>query len=78
MPLFGAGPREPLGRIEELSGEPEAPRWARECGWVPGTGHCRKRNCADACIFRAQRETDAARVQRWRRLRRIFLRRRVR
>jgi hypothetical protein len=78
MPSFAVGPLEPLSRAQDLAAEPEALRWARECAWVPGTGHCRDRNCGWACIFRPQREAEAARVGRWRRLRRMFLRRQVR
>jgi len=48
--------------IVELASDPDAPRWARDCGWVPGTGHCRNRPCSPACLFRAQREAEAERV----------------
>jgi hypothetical protein len=78
MPATGVGPTNPLPRAEYLAAEPDAMRWARECAWVPGTGHCRNRPCDEACNFRPQREAEAARVLRWRRLRRIFLRRPVR
>jgi hypothetical protein len=78
MPLSGVGRPDPLERAEELAGEPHAARWAQECAWVPGTGHCRNRKCDHSCIFRRQRQAEAKRLERWRRLRRIFLRRRVR
>jgi len=61
-------------RARDLATDPEAPQWVAVCAWVPGTGHCRNRDCSDACLLRAQCEADAARVRRWRRLRRIFRR----
>jgi hypothetical protein len=75
MPFFAADPAEPPSRAERLAAEPGAGRWAALCGWVPGTGHCRGRACAEACVFRPQRLAEAARVSRWRRLRRMFARR---
>jgi hypothetical protein len=78
MPGLAIGLLEPLSRLQDLAAEPEALRWARECAWVPGTGHCRNRDCDPACICSPQREAEAARVRRWRRLRRMFLRRQVR
>lgn len=78
MPVLGAGPPDPLRHVENLAAEPEAMRWASDCAWVPGTGHCRDRNCGWTCVFRPQREAEAARIGRWRRLRRMFLRRQVR
>jgi hypothetical protein len=57
-------------RAEELACEAGAADWARLCGWVPGTGHCRLRDCDAACIFRVQRDADARRVRRGRRRRR--------
>jgi hypothetical protein len=65
-------------RAQDLAAKPDAARWGGECAWVPGTGHCRNRDCDTACIFRHQRDAEAARVRRWRRLRRMFLRRQVR
>jgi hypothetical protein len=56
--------------IAELAADPEAARWARDCAWVPGTGHCRNRPCSAACLFRPQRVAEARRVLRWRRRRR--------
>jgi hypothetical protein len=56
--------------IAELVADPQARRWARDCAWVPGTGHCRNRPCASACLFRAQRTAEAELVMRWRRRRR--------
>jgi hypothetical protein len=55
-----------------------APRSAELCAWVPGTGHCRNRACGAVCVFHPQRVAEAARIARWRRLRRMFLRRQLR
>lgn len=63
----------------DLACESEAVFWAEACGWVPGTGYCRNRDCAAACLFEPQRATEAHYVARWRRLRRaLSLRRKVR
>jgi hypothetical protein len=75
MSLFGAGLTVSPSRAELLADQPGAARWARLCAWVPGTGHCRNRHCAETCVFREQRLAEALRVTRWRRLRRIFARR---
>ena len=75
MTAVAAGPASPSSRAEELAGEPDGAYWARVCGWVPGSGHCRARDCGYACLFRPQREAEIIRVRRWRRLRRIFARR---
>jgi hypothetical protein len=75
MPLFEASRPDAPSRAELLAGHPDAARWAQLCGWVPGTGHCRNRDCGDACVFRAQRAAEASCVSRWRRLRRMFRRR---
>jgi hypothetical protein len=56
--------------IAELVADPEAQRWARDCAWIPGTGHCRNRPCSTCCLFRAQRAAEARRILRWRRKRR--------
>jgi hypothetical protein len=72
MAAIGAGPPSLLARLKSLAIEPQASHWARLCAWVPGTGYCRNRDCSETCLFRAQREAEAARLQRWRRLRRIF------
>jgi hypothetical protein len=56
--------------IAELVDDPQAARWARDCAWVPGTGHCRNRRCGTECPFRAQRAAEARRILRWRRKRR--------
>jgi hypothetical protein len=64
----GFGPRTCL--VAELAADPEAPRWARDCAWIPGTGHCRNRPCGTACLFRAQRKAEAEHVMRSRRQRR--------
>jgi hypothetical protein len=78
MAAFGTGLSDSVTRAEDLAGEPAATRWARICAWVPGTGHCRNRDCGEDCVFRSQREAEAARLLRWRRLRRMFARPRVR
>ena len=75
MPLADPAP---LPRADELAAEPGAARWARACAWVPGTGHCRNRLCSVSCTFRPQRDAEARRLTRWRRLRRMFVRRLVR
>ena len=68
----GLTPVRPL--IAELAADPEAARWARDCAWVPGTGYCRNRPCASACLFRAQRAAEARRILRGRRKRRPLVR----
>jgi hypothetical protein len=78
MPDLDDGPVDALVVASLLAADPEAARWARDCAWVPGTGHCCDRLCSELCLFRPQREAEAARLMRWRRLRRIFLRRRLR
>jgi hypothetical protein len=75
MRWFGASEAATPTPAERLAAEPGAPRWAELCAWVPGTGHCRDRDCREDCIFRAQCAAEAARMARWRRLRRICLRR---
>ena len=62
-------------RAQDLAAEPEAVHWAQVCAWVPGTGHCRNRDCSNVCLFHEQREADQQRVRRWRRLRRVLSRR---
>jgi hypothetical protein len=59
----------------ELAADPDASHWARNCAWVPGTGHCSNRPCSTACLFRAQRTAEAERVARSRRRRRLTHRR---
>jgi hypothetical protein len=54
----------------ELAAHPDALRWAHDCGWVPGTGHCLARDCASECLFRTQREAEARQIVRARRRRR--------
>jgi hypothetical protein len=73
-----AGSPSRASRVENLAAEPDVARWARDCAWVPGTGHCRNRDCSAACVFREQREAEARRVWRWRRLRRMFAGRKLR
>jgi len=67
---FSPGPAALPSTVADLAADPEAPYWARHCGWVPGTGHCRNRACSTACLFRAQREAEAVGVRRARRRRR--------
>src|SRR4051794_21105227 len=59
-----------LAALIELAGHPDTLRWAHECGWVPGTGHCRNRDCSTECLFQPQREAEARRIVRTRRRRR--------
>lgn len=56
--------------IEELAAHPDAPRWAQDCRWVPGTGYCRNHPCRTACLFRRQREDEARSLIKTRRQRR--------
>jgi hypothetical protein len=56
--------------IEQLAADPDAPRWARDCRWVPGTGYCRNRPCRTGCLFRRQREDEARSLTEERRQRR--------
>jgi hypothetical protein len=63
-----------LDRAESLAEEPEALFWAELCAWVPGTGHCSNRGCAETCVFRRQRLAETARIARERRTRRMFAR----
>lgn len=59
-----------LVNLIELAAHPDALRWAHECGWAPGTGHCLTRDCASECLFRMQREAEARQIVRARRRRR--------
>jgi hypothetical protein len=72
MAASEAGRPNVASLVLDLSAEPDAAQWARVCAWVPGSGHCRNRGCSEACIFHSQREAEADRVQRWRRLRRAL------
>jgi hypothetical protein len=56
--------------LSELIGDPQAEHWARNCAWLPGTGHCRKRPCSTECPFRPLREAELRQVLRLRRRRR--------
>lgn len=56
--------------IVVLAAKPDADRWARDCAWVPGTGHCRNRPCSSRCVFRGQRAAEAVRLAGERRKRR--------
>jgi len=67
MPHGGAG----LFDVRYLASQPSAARWAQCCAWIPGTGHCRDRDCSHACLFRTRREAETRRLERWRRKRRI-------
>ena len=69
MDVFRPGPPSLLSRAQELAAEPDAAYWAAVCAWVPGTGHCRNRECCENCLFQPQRLAEADRVRRWRRLR---------
>ena len=57
-------------KLAEIAAAPDAPRWASDCAWVPGSGHCRNRPCSLACLFRTQRDAEAARILQTRRRRR--------
>jgi hypothetical protein len=76
MAVFRPGtpdvPSPPRPVAAELAREPAAAFWAEACGWVPGFGHCRNRDCAAACLFAPQRAAEARRIARWRRLRRML------
>ena len=70
MPVSEPGLSPDLVKLIELAAHPDALRWAHECGWFPGTGHCRTRDCASECLFREQREAEARQIFRDRRRRR--------
>jgi len=55
----------------ELAASPEAEHWASACGWMPGTGHCRNRDCGRRCLFHLQWEAEASLILRRRRRRRL-------
>ena len=57
-------------RAAELAASPEAEHWASACGWVPGTGHCRNRDCSPECLFHLQWEAEAGQIIQHRRRRR--------
>jgi len=57
-------------RLAKLAADPDAVHWARECAWVPGTGHCGNRRCSAECLFRPQRLAEAGRITTLRRSRR--------
>jgi hypothetical protein len=56
--------------VFELAQSPDAAFWAEACGWVPGAGYCRNRDCSAACLFARQRVAERGRIARRRRLRR--------
>ncbi len=70
MPAAESDMSPELIKLIELALHPDALRWADECGWVPGTGHCRRRDCASECLFGPQREAESRRILRSRRRRR--------
>ncbi|MGE5269489.1 MAG: hypothetical protein ACM3JG_07435 [Thiohalocapsa sp.] len=57
-------------RAADIAAEPDALRWARDCGWLPGTGYCRNHPCGRDCLFRPQREAESLRLVESRRQRR--------
>jgi len=64
-PLF-----TPELRADELAADVDAAHWACFCEWLPGTGHCCRRDCPAECLFRPQREAEARQVIARRRRRR--------
>lgn len=76
MAAVTANRRDPRSEARDLALEPDASYWARVCGWLPGTGYCRNRDCGDACVFHSRQDADARAVRHWRRLRRILAARR--
>ena len=70
MPAAESDMSPELVKLVELALHPDALRWAHECGWLPGTGHCRRRGCASECLFRSEREAEGRHVVRSRRRRR--------
>lgn len=54
----------------DIAAEPDALRWASDCGWLPGTGYCRTHPCGRDCLFRPQREAEGWRLIEARRQRR--------
>jgi len=69
-PESGPDPALLPARVVALAARPGAAFWARECGWVPGTGYCRRRPCSGACVFRDQNRAEANRIAGTRRIRR--------
>jgi len=69
-PGSSPAPRLLPAHIVALAARPGAAFWARGCGWVPGTGFCRRRPCSAACVFRAQNTAEADRIAGTRRIRR--------
>ena len=70
MAASDAGLLPAIARIAALAADPDAPRWARDCAWIPGTGFCPERTCQEDCMFRAQRVAEAGRIGRLRQARR--------
>ncbi|MBV9824831.1 MAG: hypothetical protein JO001_03990 [Alphaproteobacteria bacterium] len=52
----------PPAAITELLDDNDAERWARDCGWIPGSGYCRNRDCTGECPFGTQLAAERARV----------------
>jgi hypothetical protein len=69
-PLPDAELNDAQARAAEIAADPDAPRWAQECAWVPGTGYCRNRPCSPQCVFRIQRGREASQITHARRRRR--------
>lgn len=70
MAAFSADAPHPPLPAQDLADQSEAARWAAACEWVPGSGRCLSRDCDAACIFAPQRQAEAVRLLRSRRLRR--------
>jgi|HubBroStandDraft_4_1064222.scaffolds.fasta_scaffold541830_1 hypothetical protein len=62
--------RDPSQNVERLANAPEAERWAYDCGWLPGTGHCDYPGCSERCVFYEGREAEIRQIQIARRRRR--------
>ncbi len=67
--------RERLGRFvaDILADADRARFWAGECGWMPGTGRCRRRQtpeCENECVFRQLLDGEADQIRRDRQRRR--------
>jgi hypothetical protein len=70
VPDFDFDFRLPRSAILEFASDGEAARWARECAWIPGTGHCHNEFCNRECLFHLQRQSEAHRVAASRTIRR--------
>lgn len=59
----------PATTLASVLEDEQSPYWARECGWLPGSGLCwcaSRSDCPQNCSFREQREAEARRLQRYR------------